>query len=178
MPRKHLFTDLDDSEHSSDLQLECADSACDSSDMVCTEHIYCKGYASDCHSQSPSLSKSRLGRVVKEPNLDARLHSLLLLLKKSAFYVEDRLEPSIGSDECNVLLAGITAYPLTFTRGLEGKSIYSLFINTQERTCRICGSIKGSPVRAISCVRSDLGHRPFHCPGIKEGCKRCGPNDG
>ncbi|PVF92072.1 hypothetical protein CPB86DRAFT_663205, partial [Serendipita vermifera] len=55
------------------------------------------------------------------------------------------------------------------------KSIYWLLIEETGNTCRMCGSVRGSQERAIACVRSDLGHRPFVCSGGKIGCLVCGP---
>ncbi|PVF91016.1 hypothetical protein CPB86DRAFT_664742, partial [Serendipita vermifera] len=53
------------------------------------------------------------------------------------------------------------------------RSIYRLFIKNKDIQCRLCGLTKFSAARALSCVRSHLNHRPFHCSGPSVGCKIC-----
>ncbi|PVF93246.1 hypothetical protein CPB86DRAFT_715867, partial [Serendipita vermifera] len=58
------------------------------------------------------------------------------------------------------------------------KSIYYLFVDETEHRCLFCGSIKTSFTRAVNCVRSHLGHRPFQCGGESMGCSRCNAMSG
>jgi hypothetical protein len=107
---------------------------------------------------------------------DSYLHSCLNRLLQSRFYLENDHEPTIGSYEGNLILGGIptmlASSPLLMWR--IGESIYIAFMNTAERRCLLCGSVKRSIPTALSCVRSHLNHKPFLCPGKSSGCKLCG----
>lgn len=127
--------------------------------------------------QDVPSSSGRCKLPATESTLGPGLNSLLLLIKGSTFYADGRLEPTIGSEECDELLANSTVLPFSTIPKLKGKSIYWLFMDEKSKICLLCGLKKGSQGRVLSCVRSDLGHRPFRCPGIDGGCKRCGPDD-
>jgi len=111
-------------------------------------------------------------------DLEPRLQSLLRLIIEAPFYKNDSLEPTIGCEEGTKLLAKSNLQGIGSNPKLISKSIYRLFVNEEKRQCLLCGAIKTTHGRALSCVRSNLDHRPFHCIGIDGGCGRCGDNNG
>jgi hypothetical protein len=119
-----------------------------------------------------SAKGSRLNLVSDLP-LDPPLRSLYELIKRSDFYLENRLEPKIGSQEWNAILEQDEEVVAYVNPQLMGKSIYTHFLKGSPHKCRICDSTKGSLVRAVACVRAHLDHRPFYCLGAEDGCKRC-----
>ncbi|PVG00148.1 hypothetical protein CPB86DRAFT_824599 [Serendipita vermifera] len=111
---------------------------------------------------------------VNEENLELNLRTVIERIKRSAFYVDNTLEPTVGSQEGATLLAGCCPPGFLGRRGVTGKSIYQVFINDTDNTCGLCGQSKTTNGRAISCVRAHLDHRPFCCPGPEGGCLKCG----
>jgi hypothetical protein len=49
----------------------------------------------------------------------------------------------------------------------------NIFVDSVEKKCLLCGAPKTSMPRALGCVRSHLGLRPFTCPGPQKGCRKC-----
>jgi hypothetical protein len=105
--------------------------------------------------------------------------SLSLLLDDvllSSFLRENILEPLIGDDYSTVVLMDlidIPGFPL-INRRQRGQSLYTLFIERPSNMCLMCGKPKTSLARALGCVRSHLGHRPFICSG----CELCDNTEG
>lgn len=108
-------------------------------------------------------------------SLEPNLRSLFDIILASDFYLENRLEPLIGSAEGDAFLFQDEDLKFYVQPRFAGKSVYCPFIEEQFNKCRICNSTKTSPIRVLSCVRSHLDHRPFRCPGIAEDCRRCDP---
>jgi hypothetical protein len=79
----------------------------------------------------------------------------------------------MGSEEGHQLFLQVEG--LDFSVGLKhrDKSIYHIFMEEETKRCRLCGVNKGSHIRAVSCVRSHINHRPFRCVGLKLGCRKC-----
>lgn len=127
----------------------------------------------------PSASPPFRSRYCNVPTtLDPSLRLLLELIMASEFYLNDRCEPSLGSSESTSLLIRCGLEVLEKRPNLLGKSIYWLFVDEEKKQCRICGACKSSQGRVISCIRSNLDHRPFQCLGAKSGCNRCGQESG
>jgi hypothetical protein len=110
---------------------------------------------------------------------DPILRRLLLAFKESQSYLCDQLEPILGSQEAERLLAQIEIDSCKFIIGRDraGKSILLVFIDTTSISCLMCGKAKGSLERALGCVRAHLGYRPFWCSGASVGCKTCTTNE-
>jgi hypothetical protein len=125
--------------------------------------------------------ESKWGRKpIDEALIKPEFKPLVDRIKASVFHSEHQLEPTIGSKEGIALLDGITILDADMSRVCQhgktsGKSIYWLLVDHKTKVCRICGIRRGTEQRAIGCVRTDLGHRPFRCPGIDANCYRCGP---
>jgi hypothetical protein len=104
---------------------------------------------------------------------------LLLAFRKSQPYLCDQLEPILGSQEAEWLLAQIETDSCKFIIGRDraGKSILSVFIDTTSMSCLMCGKVKSSLKRALGCVRAHLGYRPFWCSGASVGCRTCTANE-
>lgn len=85
-----------------------------------------------------------------------------------------QLEPTVGSLEGGRLV-GVPPSDMRSTIA-TGRSIYAIFVKTvysKARICLICGANKCSLERALGCIRSHLGLRPFTCGGVAEGCGLC-----
>jgi hypothetical protein len=112
-----------------------------------------------------------------ESTLEPAFRDLLDLVRNSGFYLRDEHEPIIGTEEGDAFLAQSDKIQEYLGQSLRSqvrdKSIYHLLIDEKSTRCRLCGASKSAPVRVLQCVRAHLDHRPFHCPGIGEGCKRC-----
>ncbi|PVF92396.1 hypothetical protein CPB86DRAFT_717564, partial [Serendipita vermifera] len=109
---------------------------------------------------------------------DSALRSLLHAIRRSNFCVRNQHEPVIGTQEAEDLFCNNEDVRQQVNSKLRDKSIYYLFLDEQHRRCCLCGCTKTSATRAISCVRSHLGHRPFPCPGAEGGCRRCNSQKG
>jgi hypothetical protein len=122
----------------------------------------------------PNLRELRSRYCADIPTtLDPSLRLLLQLLMEEPFYSNDQLEPVLGCPESQSLLIKSGTEGLANDPKLVGKSIYWLFIDEEKKQCRICGTRKTSQGRVISCIRSNLDHRPFGCRGAEGGCNRC-----
>ncbi|KIM30298.1 hypothetical protein M408DRAFT_296558 [Serendipita vermifera MAFF 305830] len=62
--------------------------------------------------------------------------------------------------------------PIDFSN--SKRSLFTLFVDEKLRCCLFCGSSKTTISRALGCVRSHLGHKPFRCTG----CQSCNPVNG
>lgn len=101
------------------------------------------------------------------------LRSCLVIICISRFLVDNDEEPTIGSENGDLILGG-TPMLLAFCShllGQLGKSIYLAFIDSRSKQCLLCGDIKTTVPRTLNCVRSHLNHKPFHCSAV--GCKFC-----
>ncbi|KIM30319.1 hypothetical protein M408DRAFT_296787 [Serendipita vermifera MAFF 305830] len=114
---------------------------------------------------------------------DPALRFFLEAILNSQFYRDDILEPLLGTPDAEYLLGVVRArFPrdLRFSpratigheRGVpdnekrDSQSIYMLF--TEGNNCLICGKGTDRAGRALGHVRSDIGHRPYHCH-----CEKC-----
>ncbi|KIM30236.1 hypothetical protein M408DRAFT_66750 [Serendipita vermifera MAFF 305830] len=114
---------------------------------------------------------------------DVALRSFLQAIFDSRFYQEDLHEPLMGTPEAEHLLGLIReqfpndmrfasrvrpelALGLPDNEKQGSKSIYMLFI--KDNNCLICGSNTDHVGLALAHVRSDIGHRPYHCH-----CEKC-----
>lgn len=124
-------------------------------------------------SKHNAKTKGRSLNIDSSASLEAPQRSFLNLVQQSNFYSENRLEPRIGSPEADALFGQEDAIKTFIKARSKGRSIYTLLIDKPSYTCQLCKSRKGSLVRALSCVRSHLDHRPFRCPGAQSDCKTC-----
>ena len=112
-------------------------------------------------------------------NPDPALRLFLDTIFRCSFYEDDRLEPVVGTKEAEQLLAQVRSHfpedprfhprhlsPAVDSEARDAQSIFMLF--TENNQCLICGSQKDRTGRALGHVRSDLGHRPYHC-----NCEKC-----
>jgi len=98
------------------------------------------------------------------------LRKLLEEVLQSAFLRKQKVEPLLSEAAGRSMVAklvGLEGYDQIFLRG-GARSIYSLFVKKGTNRCLFCYSEKKALARAVGCVRSHLGHRPFVCAG-------CGP---
>ncbi|KAG8823001.1 hypothetical protein FRC17_009432 [Serendipita sp. 399] len=123
------------------------------------------------------------------------LRVLLELVRMSPFYLNEQMEPMLGTQDAEYLLEQVRRLvpndPRFVSRFQEGggsgpsavgasagvsggngnssgdngardaQSIYMLF--TESNRCLICGKQTDRSGRALGHVRSDIGHRPYHC---------------
>jgi len=82
----------------------------------------------------------------------------------------NQLEPDQNSLEA-IQILGPAAFCLPSTTAPG--SILNIFVDSVEKKCLVCGAPKTSMPRALGCVRSHLGLRPFPCPGPQMGCRKC-----
>jgi hypothetical protein len=104
------------------------------------------------------------------------LKALLCEVRHSNFVLYDEYEPYISEDYSICVLAAIVylpGCPLIPLASLQC-SLFTVFVDRSEYRCLFCGSCKTSLTRAVGCVRSHLGHRPFRCTG----CDSCNIIDG
>ncbi|KAG8835436.1 hypothetical protein FRC17_003335 [Serendipita sp. 399] len=128
------------------------------------------------------------------------LRVLLELVRMSPFYLNEQMEPMLGTQDAEYLLEQVRRLvpndPRFVSRLQEGgdgdpstagtsagisggngdgggdngardaQSIYMLF--TESNQCLICGKQTDRSGRALGHVRSDIGHRPYHCT-----CEKC-----
>ena len=104
------------------------------------------------------------------------LRVLLDCIKLSSFITDQVSEPCITDKYSISVLAQIIDLPQCppIDFGTPKGSLYTMFIDKQSYRCLMCGSSKTSVARALGCVRSHLGHRPFRCSG----CQSCNLHDG
>jgi hypothetical protein len=110
--------------------------------------------------------------------LEPFLRYFITLIQKSTFCLDNRLEPTVGSEEGTRLLSQSEGVKLYLDSYSNWKSVYTVFVEEASNRCRICNSSKSAYVRAVACVRSHLDHRPFACSGIEGECRRCPDTDG
>lgn len=116
---------------------------------------------------------------------DPALRMLLDFVRGAPWYRNEEREPMQGTLECERIFSqiriqfpddkrfalqsptGAQAGTSTSTMPLrDAQSIYLLF--TDDNMCLICGKKTDRSTRALGHIRSDIGHRPFHCS-----CEKC-----
>ena len=100
------------------------------------------------------------------------MRDLVAAIRTSQFFNNKMLEPNLGTPEASALMA-VASDGLWRGYGTKAKSIYSLFIEVDEKECKClwCGNVqKGVMERAIGHFRAKhLGHEPFLCDCIHVG---------
>ncbi|PVG03763.1 WD40 repeat-like protein [Serendipita vermifera] len=114
-------------------------------------------------------TKPRGKPAMEEKTIKEEYKVLVERIKASEFYKTNEMEPTIGSKE------GLAILDVLRHETIYKKSIYWILVDEPTKICLLCGIHRVSQERAMSCVRSDLGHKPFCCPGMEAGCKKCGP---
>jgi hypothetical protein len=119
--------------------------------------------------QPPKLANNILAVAFTEnayhPN--PALRALLYEVRRSSFVLYNQCEPLIADYDSLCMLAKIVDLPgcPSFPLASMQCSLFTVFVGRSEYRCLFCGSCKTSLARALGCVRSHLGHRPFHCIG-------------
>ncbi|KAG8851007.1 hypothetical protein FRB91_008571 [Serendipita sp. 411] len=144
--------------------------------------------------QRHEVNEEMLGKAftAKAEYPNPGLRALLEIVRRSPFYMNETMEPMLGTQEAELLLEQVRMIvpndPRFASRlsengepsGLVGggnngsadnasrdaQSIYMLF--TESNQCLICGKQTDRSGRALGHVRSDIGHRPYHCT-----CEKC-----
>jgi hypothetical protein len=110
------------------------------------------------------------------PFPNGALAHFLDLIKTSAFIWFNQFEPSINSEAGQDLLRTVSNHhgcpPIPDQH--SGQSIYILMVDRSTKQCLMCGQTKSSLERAITCIRTHLGHKPFVCGGYSAKCLTCG----
>ena len=100
------------------------------------------------------------------PEVQLAMSLLVRRIRLSTFFVNQTLEPTLGTLDANVLMA-VAPSELWIGYGTRGKSIYSLFIRVDGEDCEClwCGDVqRGKLLRAIGHIRAKhLRHKPFIC---------------
>ncbi|PVF95380.1 hypothetical protein CPB86DRAFT_788141 [Serendipita vermifera] len=113
-------------------------------------------------------------------SLDSNCRTLLVYILGSDLYLTDSPEPELGTDEgYNILrhLEGTEGATFPQHRIIKGTPLSALLTDPTRRKCLICEKKKATAQRAVECVRSHLGYRPFHYGGASQGCKTCRPSE-
>jgi hypothetical protein len=133
------------------------------------------GYKSRTHAQRSRIDYSLLRIVFMQGSHhpDKRLRSLLDRVLEASFIHDHHLEPTQDSIEGWLIMGDdfVDRGSSSTHSPAPCRSIYLPFISGH--MCLFCGSTKGSISRALGCVRSHLGHRPFHCQGRSGDCTAC-----
>ncbi|KAG8757168.1 hypothetical protein FRC14_002308 [Serendipita sp. 396] len=111
-------------------------------------------------------------------SLPLPLQQLLKLIRDSSFCAHNALEPTIGSSEGRGLLSQIDEFHSSSSLHRAKKSIYYLFTDESTKRCQLCGTMRSTNQRVITCVRRHLNHSPFTCLGAPQGCKLCDDKKG
>jgi hypothetical protein len=94
------------------------------------------------------------------------MRDLVRKIRESTFFVNQALEPFLGTLEANALMK-VAPSELWIGYGTKGRSIYSLFIKVDgdDYECLWCGDVQhDKPLRAIGHFRTKhLCHKPFTC---------------
>lgn len=100
--------------------------------------------------------------------------TLLATFKNSVFISSQQMEPSIGSVEGQILLNAMSDFPGRRVNELHhpNQSIYAVLVGDGKK-CLLCDCFKSSFDRAVACIRTHLGHRPFMCGGASVDCEIC-----
>jgi hypothetical protein len=99
------------------------------------------------------------------------LRSLLDCILHSTFIANQEPEPTLTDEYSVYVLAQIVILPQCPPVDF---SLFTLFVDKSHHCCLMCNTHKSSLSRALGCVRSHLGHRPFWCTG----CQSCNPVNG
>jgi hypothetical protein len=108
----------------------------------------------------------------QRPEVQKAMRNLVVAIRASQFFIDNKLEPNIGTHEGVGLMAG-GSDELWRGYGTKAKSIYSLFIKVDGKECKClwCGDVqKGKLQRAVGHFRAKhLGHEPFLCDDVHVG---------
>lgn len=100
---------------------------------------------------------------------------LLELITVSTFLVANQIEPTLDTNEGQSMINMISPLPgyehISIRNASE--SIYTVLVDISTRRCLVCGNCKTTLGRAIACIRSHLGHKPFACGSSSSGCRSC-----
>jgi len=104
------------------------------------------------------------------------LRALFECVRSAHFVLTHAHEPSLKDVYSIFALEYISSLPGCPSIASENldSSLFVVFADSSNNLCRLCGSHKRSLSRVLTCVRSHLGHRPFHCTG----CQSCGGSNG
>lgn len=133
--------------------------------------------------QRVQIDHYRLRNLCDNPAspLDSNRRKLLTYILSSHFYLADLPDPELGTDESSNILRHLEeTQGATFPqhRVKKGTSLLALLTDPTQRKCLICEGEKTTAPRAVECVRSHLGYRPFRCRGAHQGCPTCRPGEG
>jgi hypothetical protein len=108
----------------------------------------------------------------QHPEVQKAMRDLIVAIRASQFFIDNKLEPNLGTREADTLTA-VASDGLWRGYGTKAKSIYSLFINVDGKECKClwCGDVQqGKLQRAVGHFRAKhLGHEPFLCGVIHVG---------
>jgi hypothetical protein len=113
--------------------------------------------------------------------LDFNCRKLLAYILDSHYYLSDLAEPKLGTEEGMIILRhleeeqGVTFPPSQIK---SGTPLSALLTDPTQHKCLICQKKKVTAQRAVECVLSHIGHRPFRCRGFSQGCPTCRPGQG
>lgn len=104
------------------------------------------------------------------------LRSLLDYVLPSAFILDQSHEPFFTDKLAMLFIERIIHLPQCppIDFGNSKRSLFTIFVEKAAFRCLFCGLCKTSMPRALGCVRSHLGHKPFRCSG----CQSCNQVDG
>ena len=107
--------------------------------------------------------------VNQPPEVQEAMRDLVVAIRASQFFIDNRLEPSLGTSEAIALMA-IAPDGLWRDFGTKENSIYSLFIKDNGGLCEClwCGDVQNSTLEgAIGHFRArHLGHEPYLCGDV------------
>ena len=106
------------------------------------------------------------GSLNQQPEVQKAMRDLVVAIRASKFFINNKPEPNLGTLEA-VTLTAVASDGLWRGFGTKAKSIYSLFIKVDGKECKClwCGDVqKGKLQRAVGHFRAKhLGHEPFLC---------------
>jgi hypothetical protein len=126
------------------------------------------------------IDRSHLQSLCDSPTspLDFNCRKLLAYILDSHYYLFDLPEPKLGTEEgTNILRHLAEEQGVTFppNQVKPGTPLSALLTDPTQPKCLICQKKKTTAQRAVECVRSHIGHRPFRCGGSSQGCPTCRP---
>jgi hypothetical protein len=108
----------------------------------------------------------------QQPKVQKAMRDLVIAIRASQFFIDNTLEPNLGSHEAAALMA-VASDKLWRGYGTKAKSIYSLFVKVDGREfkCIWCDDVQtGTLQGAIGHVRAKhLGHEPIICGSVHAG---------
>ena len=106
------------------------------------------------------------------PEVQEAMRDLVVAIRASQFFIDNKLEPSLGTSDAVALMA-VAPDGLWRDFGTKENSIYSLFIKDNGRVCEClwCGDVQNSTLEgAIGHFRAKhLGHEPYLCGDVHVG---------